>query len=216
MRFLLTSIPGFGHFHPLLPFARALKSSGHDVAVATAPAFSDAVSGAGFEFIAAGIDWDERRLLETVPELRSVGRSDRGEWMMNRLFLDRLPRQMIKDLLEIVPAWRPDMIVSGSFDFGGPLAAERCGLPYATVTYMVQWDRWILKHAIGRSIAKIRTEAGLPPDPELNSFGRHADFCLAPASWTFERALLRRALTRLVLSKVVGAGLPVRQRMRGL
>jgi len=58
MRFLFTSIPGLGHFNPLVPLARALTDSGHDVAFVTSPSFADAVTRAGFEFIAGGIDWD--------------------------------------------------------------------------------------------------------------------------------------------------------------
>jgi UDP:flavonoid glycosyltransferase YjiC (YdhE family) len=115
MRFLLTCIPGLGHFNPLLPLARSLRNAGHDVAVATAPAFADVVMAAGFEIIAAGLDWDERRLLDTVPELRAVSKMNRGEWMMKHIFLDRSPRRMIADLRTIVPQWQPDMIVSGSF-----------------------------------------------------------------------------------------------------
>src|SRR3982750_838064 len=123
MRFLFTAIPGLGHFHPLVPLARALTDAGHTAAFATAPAFAQAVRDAGFECIPAGLDWDERRLLETLPGLRPLARSYRGEWMMNNIFLDRSPRHMVPDLLRIIPKWRPDAIISGSFEYGGPLSA---------------------------------------------------------------------------------------------
>jgi MGT family glycosyltransferase len=216
MRFLLTCIPGLGHFNPLLPLARSLRNAGHDVAVATAPAFADVVMAAGFEIIAAGLDWDERRLLDTVPELRAVSKMNRGEWMMKHIFLDRSPRRMIADLRTIVPQWQPDMIVSGSFEYGGPLAAERAGLPYATANYTVRWNRWVRKHALGRPIARLRAETGLPADPDMNAFERYLDLCFAPPSWTFERALLRPRLKRLVRAKVLSADLPPRQWLAGV
>ena len=102
MRFLFTCIPGLGHFNPMVPLADALKKAGHVVAVATAPAFAETVARTGLEHIPAGMDWDERRLLETVPELRTVTKIYRGEWMMKTLFLDRSPRRMIADLQTII------------------------------------------------------------------------------------------------------------------
>ena len=216
MRFLFTCIPGLGHFNPMVPLAAALKKAGHVVAFATAPAFAETVSRAGMDHIPAGMDWDERRLLETVPELRTVAKIYRGEWMMKNIFLDRSPRLMIPDLLTIIPAWRPDMIIAGSFDYGGPLAAEKLNLPYANANYTIRWNPWILKHAVGRSVARLRAEAGLPPDPDMRAFGRYLDLCFAPPSWTFEAALLRPALTRLVRARMLSADLPLRQRMWGL
>ena len=46
MRVLFSCTAGYGHFHPLVPFAQALKRAGHEVAVA-APSFSAAMGGGG-------------------------------------------------------------------------------------------------------------------------------------------------------------------------
>lgn len=199
-----------------MPLAQALRQAGHEVAVATAPCFAEVVTGAGFQHLAAGIDWDERHLLDTVPELRSVPKIYRGEWMMKNLFLDRCPRAMIAALSTIIPSWHPDMIIAGTFEYGGALAAEKFGLSYANANYTIRWNPWILKHAVGRSIAKLRRENELAPDPELEAFGRYADICFAPPSWSFESALLRPGLAGLVSAKIRGAGLPLRQRLWGL
>lgn len=216
MRFLFTCVPGLGHFHPMLPLARAAIAAGHDVAFATAPGFAAVIEQAGIEHLAAGLDWDERRLLETVPDLRAIEPIYRGEWMMRHLFLDRAPRHMVPDLLRLAPKWGADLIVAGSFEYGGPLAAEKLGLPYASAIYMPRWNRWILKHAVGRSIARLRKAFGLPADPEMRAFGRYLDLCFSPPSWSFETALLQPALTRLVGRKVVDPSLPLRQRLWGL
>lgn len=216
MRFLITCIPGLGHFNPIAPVAHALRRAGHEVAVATAPSFAEVVRSEGLDFIPAGIDWDERRLLDTLPELRTIAASDRGEWMMKTLFLGRSPRRIIADLQAIVPAWRPDVIVSGSFEFGGPLVAEKAGLPYAAANYTIRWNRWILRHAVGRAMGRLRREAGLPPDPDLSAFGRYLDLCFAPPSWTFESALLNPTLTRLVTARVLAPDLPMRERLLGV
>lgn len=216
MRFLFTCIPGFGHFNPLVPIARALTDCGHSVAITSGPSFADAVTQAGFEFIPGGLDWDERHLLETVPELSSVAKIFRGEWIMRNLFLDRSPRRFIPDLLRIIPQWRPDALVAGSFEYGGLLAAEKVGLPYATASYTIPWNQWVLRHALGRRLARIRAEFDLPEDPKLEFIGRYLDLCLAPPSWRYEPALLDQTLTRLVSAKVLNSDLPLRQRMWGL
>src|SRR6478609_11096079 len=56
MRFLFASLPGAGHFHPLVPPARALESAGHEVCVATAPSARSSVEGSGLRAVSAGFD----------------------------------------------------------------------------------------------------------------------------------------------------------------
>lgn len=215
MRFLFTCIPGFGHFHPIVPLARALIAAGHDVAIVTAPAFAPAVTRAGLEAIPAGLNWDESRLLGTQPELCDIAAEYQGEWLMQTIFLDRSPRRMVPDLLKIIPAWRPDAILSGTFEFGGPLAAELLGVPHVSCSISIRWDRWILDRIVGRPIAALRREFGLPPDPKLGAFGRFLDLCFVPPSWTLTQALLRPALTRTVWGRVVKSDLSLGQRGLG-
>ena len=59
MRVLLTTQPAYGHFHPMLPLATALRNAGHDVRFATGARFCDVVRAAGFHCGAAGLDWLE-------------------------------------------------------------------------------------------------------------------------------------------------------------
>src|SRR6478672_3304904 len=57
MRFLFTTIPGSGHFNPLVPTALALQRRGHDVVFAASPTFAPAIEAAGFEAHPAGPAW---------------------------------------------------------------------------------------------------------------------------------------------------------------
>lgn len=216
MRVLFTTVPGFGHFHPIVPLARAMQAAGHVVAVATARGFADEVRRAGLEPLAAGPDWDESRLLETLPEIAAVAEEFRGEWLMRHVFLDRSPRRMVPDLIEVASTWRPDVVVSGTYEFGGALAAEKLGLPYVSCSISFRWTRWLLQRAVGAPIARLRREFGLPKDPGFASFGRYLDLCFVPPSWTLTGALLRPALTRLVLGKVIGTDLSIAQRAAGV
>jgi hypothetical protein len=56
VRALLTVHPSVGHLHPLVPVARALAGAGHEVAVASAPAFRGDVEAFGLRHIGAGLD----------------------------------------------------------------------------------------------------------------------------------------------------------------
>ena len=55
MKFLFTTQPGYGHFFPMVPLARALVGAGHEVAFATAADFCPAVAKEGFTALPAGI-----------------------------------------------------------------------------------------------------------------------------------------------------------------
>ncbi len=56
MRVLCTCVPGFGHFHPMVPLAQALVRAGHEVAFATAERFCRrVVEPAGFPTFPAGL-----------------------------------------------------------------------------------------------------------------------------------------------------------------
>ncbi|HEX8420697.1 MAG TPA: glycosyltransferase [Sphingomonas sp.] len=216
MRVLLTTLPGYGHFQPIVPLAHALQRAGHVVAVATAPAFADAVARAGLNFIPAGLDWDESRLLETLPEIRGEPKEYQGEWLMKHIFLDRSPRKMVPDLVAAASDWRPDVIVSGTYEFGGALAAELLGLPYASCSISFRWNRWVLKNVVGRPIASLRRSFGLPRDPSFAAFGRYLDLCFVPPSWTLTGALLRPKLAKMVRRKVIARGTSLRQKAVGI
>ncbi len=56
MRALCTCVPGYGHFHPMVPVARALQAAGHDVAFATTPVACATLGDFGFQCFPVGID----------------------------------------------------------------------------------------------------------------------------------------------------------------
>ena len=54
MRVLFTTNPAVGHFHPLVPIARALETAGHLVAFASLPSFPSTVEASGLLFFPVG------------------------------------------------------------------------------------------------------------------------------------------------------------------
>src|SRR5579871_2206809 len=56
MRVLFTTRPEYGHFHPLVPLARALAQAEHEVAFACPASFIPVVAASGFDAFPAGFD----------------------------------------------------------------------------------------------------------------------------------------------------------------
>jgi UDP:flavonoid glycosyltransferase YjiC (YdhE family) len=118
MRFLFTTIPGIGHFHPLVPTARALQLRGHDVAFAASPTFAPAIEAAGFEAHPAGPPW-----LESLsdPVMQKI--------MAGEFFVDLIRMGMVEGVVRAAKATRADAIVRGSGELGGLVAGAILGLP---------------------------------------------------------------------------------------
>ncbi|MBE7472953.1 MAG: hypothetical protein DPW09_42795 [Anaerolineae bacterium] len=89
---------------------------------------------------------------------------------------------MADDLLELVTAWQPEVIVRDPLEFGGYIAAEYSGVPHATV----MWAFYITPKPVegGKAVLELRQRYGLPADPNLDSLDRYllhsADPALTP------------------------------------
>jgi UDP:flavonoid glycosyltransferase YjiC (YdhE family) len=118
MRFLFTTIPGIGHFHPLVPTARALQLRGHDVAFAASPTFAPAIEAAGFEAHPAGPPW-----------LESLSDRVMQKIMAGEFFVDLIRMGMVEGVVRAAKATRADAIVRGSGELGGLVAGAILGLP---------------------------------------------------------------------------------------
>jgi UDP:flavonoid glycosyltransferase YjiC (YdhE family) len=73
MRCLFIVQPMFGHFHAMVPLARALQAADHDVAFATGQRFRPIVQRAGFRHFPCGLDFDGfLESLEARPEWQPI------------------------------------------------------------------------------------------------------------------------------------------------
>lgn len=168
MRFLFTFAGGSGHLEPLVPIARAAAAAGHTVAFAGRPWMAPKVEAAGFPAFAAGSDvgLTPRRLplapIDLERDMRAVGSG----------FGRRIARARATDLLTLCASWRPDLLVCEELDYGAMIAAERLGLPHATVEVLAAGSFVRTEHVAG-PVGDVRAEHGLPPDPELAMPARH-------------------------------------------
>lgn len=181
MRVLFTTQVGEGHWRPLAPFALALQDAGHEVAFATTP-FGCGVLGAhGFTCFAAGEDeWRVQPPAATTAHAPARPPAQAAE-VWSEVFVAVRAARALPDLLEIVAAWRPDLVVREMTEFAGCVAAERRGVPHATV--QVGAFRPDLDAAIAAPLARLRAAAGLPPDPALAMLYPHLLLTTVPPSF---------------------------------
>lgn len=128
MRVLFLSTPLASHLYPMVPLAWALRSAGHDVAVATTgPALS--VASAGLDVI----DFDPEGRCPSLAQInasrpdivaRRATRIDDG-----MVLLIEATRQFVDPMIEVARRWRPDLVVHSQLQGGGPLAAAALGVP---------------------------------------------------------------------------------------
>jgi UDP:flavonoid glycosyltransferase YjiC (YdhE family) len=179
VRVLFSCVAGHGHFHPLVPLARAFADEGHEVAFATSASFAERVRAAGFEVLPAGMNGAEldarfagfRRHLLTLPV------PDRRPLAFTRRFGTLEAPAKLGALREVVTTWGPELLIHESADLAAPIVATALGLPS-------------VHHAFGRLVppacferaatetAPLWMELGLEPDLLCGVYrGAYVDLC---------------------------------------
>ena len=182
MRVLFSCVPGAGHLNPLVPLAHAFADSGEEVAFTTSPYFGDRVEAEGFQFLAAGMDADERResFAPYQAELLALPLGERRGLLFPRMFGRIEAPAKLPALREVVHAWQPDLVVYDSADLAAPIAAAEADVPTVNHSFgrLVPLD--IVARA-GAETERLWEEVGLPPEPFGGMFrGIYAD--IAPPS----------------------------------
>jgi UDP:flavonoid glycosyltransferase YjiC (YdhE family) len=152
MRVLFTSTSGYGHIFPMIPLARAFRTAGHDVLWATAAQATQLPAGAGIEAVVAGAGGAEERELRgrVQAAAASVAGAARAAFVFPRMFGEALTPPMVSDLLELAPAWRPDLVVHEHAELGGPLVAAVHGVPSVTHSFGTAVPAGILRDTAER------------------------------------------------------------------
>ncbi len=127
VRLLVTSFPGLGHLHPLVPLARCAVAAGHEVRVATGPDLSEWVEACGLEAWPVGL-----ALTEAVA---AAERDFPGPEMVEHLFTDVWVRRAVPDLLGLTEGWRPDLVVHEEEEYAGVLLAAIRDVPCVTQSW---------------------------------------------------------------------------------
>jgi UDP:flavonoid glycosyltransferase YjiC (YdhE family) len=167
VRILFTFAGGRGHLNPLVPIARAAEDAGHAAAFTGGASSVSTIESLGFRALGQRRDPEPRK---RTP-LREVDVEHAAAEFRDNFTGDGARRRAAA-VLELAGEWQPDVLVCEETDFGAMVAAERLGVPHATV--LVLGTDWFLRpELVGEPLDALRAEHGLPPDPELAMPGRH-------------------------------------------
>jgi UDP:flavonoid glycosyltransferase YjiC (YdhE family) len=178
MRILLGFAGGSGHFGPLAPIARAAAAAGHAVAFAAQPAMVPIVEDAGFQVFATGGATVGEVPARTALLALDAAREDRA---VRDGYAGRVARDRAAQLLALCGEWRPDLVVCDELDFGAMVAAERLGLPHASVL-VIAAGALVRRDLVAAPLAALRAQHGLPLDPDLAMLSRHLVLSPVPPS----------------------------------
>jgi UDP:flavonoid glycosyltransferase YjiC (YdhE family) len=133
VKVLCTCLPGHGHFNPMLALAQALHRAGHEVAFSTAADFCPHVEEAGFPALPSGLPLaaqvDEAR--RAFPREDGLAAMDRFEQFVPRMLAGVAAPARAADLVPLVRAWQPDVLVHDETELAGPVAAAAASVPWA-------------------------------------------------------------------------------------
>lgn len=186
LRFLFTTLPGYGHWHPLVPLARALQQAGHVVAFAGRPMLEPRLNAAGFRLFPIGSDRDkDPEYMAFAPERAQLPSGLASELVVyTKLFCGITPRLNLPGLVEVVQRWKPNMLIREGGEYSAVLAAEHAGIPHATVAFTTALKGMcIFERNAAARLDSIRTSWGLRPDPNLDSLYRYLYLAYTPPTF---------------------------------
>jgi UDP:flavonoid glycosyltransferase YjiC (YdhE family) len=171
MRILVTSTPGTGHIHPLIPLALALADRGHEIIWATGPSSCRTVEAFGIPTRPAGPDVGPRnqRFASLTDHLAQLPPRDRRIVAMPLMF-GTLSAPVMRDaLVPLFDELRPDLVLHEVAELAAaPLASIR-GIPHVTVAFSDVVTPAVTA-AVADSVAAIWLAAGLAPASDSGWF----------------------------------------------
>lgn len=182
MRVLCTCLPGHGHFNPMLALAQALARAGHEVAFSTAADFCAHVERAGFPALPSGMPLDRQvdEARRRYPEQDALPAMARFEQFVPRMLAGVAAPARAAELVPLVRAWRPDVLVHDETEFAGPLAAAAAGIPWADQS-VGRLRPLAMARLAGATLAPLVAELGVDPGPHGGLF-RYLYLDVAPPS----------------------------------
>ncbi|MCF7804288.1 MAG: glycosyltransferase [Candidatus Marinimicrobia bacterium] len=117
-KIIFTNIPEPNHLFPIIPFGQEFVDRGHRVQLATGRQFRQLISQAGLDFAEIGVFEDFT--VRNSPD----GFEDLYDSLIN------ITKQYVEEYLSLFRETEPDLIVTGSLDYGAAIAAENFGAPW--------------------------------------------------------------------------------------
>lgn len=154
-RIVLSTFGSLGDLHPFIALALGLRDRGHDAVIATSEAYRARIEGLGIGFRPVRPDMPDPA---AIPELvhRIMDARTGSETVIRELMMPVL-RESYED--QRAASEGADLLVSHTLTFGVRLAAEKLGLPWASVMlqplgFMSVYDPPVLP--VGQFVGKLR------------------------------------------------------------
>jgi UDP:flavonoid glycosyltransferase YjiC (YdhE family) len=165
MRILFTSTRGAVHFGPLVPFARACIQAGHDVLVAGPRGGAALAERAKLPFL--GLPEPREHDLAAVWErVFTLPPEQQDEYVIREVFAGCHARAALPGTLALIEDAGADLVVHESCEFSGPVAADRLGVPHATVgVFLLARNDDGAAEAAAPVLDELRLDLGLDADP---------------------------------------------------
>jgi UDP:flavonoid glycosyltransferase YjiC (YdhE family) len=169
VRALFTFAGGSGHSEPLVPVADAARTAGHAVAFAGRASVVAELATRGFAAFPDSADPADAP--GTIAPLLEVS-AEREDGVLRDAFAGRVARRRAASVVALCDEWSPDVIVCDEVDFGAMVAAERAGLPHATVLVTAAGS-FVRPEVVAEPLSALRAEHRLPSDPDVDMQSRH-------------------------------------------
>jgi UDP:flavonoid glycosyltransferase YjiC (YdhE family) len=138
MRALVVTQPGDGHLNPLVPVARALVDAGHEVLVATSPAYVEDVERTGLAAVGIGPPYRWDAAVEIWPDCADVSGEDSALFWFQRVQRD-ITVPFVRGLCELVRQDRPDLLIAEwSVATWGQAVRDLEGVPFVVTAWAVE------------------------------------------------------------------------------
>jgi len=173
MRMLFSSVAGFGSLHPLIALARAARTAGHDVAIATGEVQRSTIERLGFAFLPAGPN-PLAEMLRRHPDVPVPPVGDEGgRQVMQLMFGGIYAELMLPGLLAACRAWRPEVIVRGHLALAPMIAAEELDIPHVAIEEASSGELATREAMLAEPLERWQRERRLPAHLDLASLRRY-------------------------------------------
>ena len=158
MRFLFTTTGHAGHVLPLVPFARACVEAGHEVRVAAPRSRGAVIERAGLPFWPFD-DPPEDEVWSVFAPTAAMSADEANAVVIGEIFGRLATRAAVPGLLALARAWRPDVIVRESYEFGSVARGRAARHPARAGRHRPGVDRGLAAGLRGRRTCRSSASA---------------------------------------------------------
>lgn len=160
---LFASTSNEGHFGPVLPFARAFDSAGHEVRVAAPESFARSLSGAGLVHEPFA-DAPPELVGPVMGRLPSLAPLEADVVVIREVFGRIDAHAGLPGVTATIERWRPDLVVRETAELASLAAAERAGVAHAQVAIGMHAMTQRFTDLLEEPLAELSRSAGLNDD----------------------------------------------------